>query len=342
MTFLSPTLLILLVIIPILILAYILAQRRRQKYTLRYASLSLVKEAMGRGPGISRHIPAALFIIGLTAMIFALSRPQAYIIQVVQQGMVILAIDVSGSMRGEDLQPNRIEAAKEAARVFVSKQPATVRIGIVAFSGAATIVQPPTTDRDSIMAAIDRLQPQRATAIGSGIATSLDAIFEQTQPLPPTSSFGGRLTPQALQAPTPVPTKFPKGVYAPAIVILLTDGVSNTGPQPLEVAAIAAQRGIRVYTVGVGTAAGVTMNLGGRSIRVRLDEEVLKAVAEKTDAEYYNAQNEKDLKEIYETLGSEIVFKPEKTEVTALFTGAAAFFVLAGAVLSLLWFSRLP
>lgn len=348
MTFLAPTMLYLLWVIPILLLAYILAQRRRQKYALRYASLSLVKEAMGRGPGIRRHIPPMLFIIGLTAMIVALARPFAYIITMTQQGTVILTIDVSGSMRADDLKPNRMEAAKEAARIFVSKQPDTVRIGIVSFSGSATIVQPPTTDRDAILAAIDRLQTQRATAIGSGILVSLEAIFEN----PPTPSTDGgpafgRFTPTPatrLGGPTPTPkvTAVPRGQYVPAIVVLMSDGQSNTGPAPLDVVDQATKRGVRVYTVGVGSADGVVLNFGGRSIRSRLDEATLKAIAEKTDAEYFNAQNEKDLKAIYETLGTEIVFKPEKTEVTFMFTAVAGAMTLIAGMLSLLWFSRLP
>lgn len=346
MTFLAPTMLYLLLVIPILLLAYILAQRRRQKYALRYASLSLVKEAMGRGPGIRRHIPPLLFIIGLTAMIVALARPFAYIVTMTQQGTVILTIDVSGSMRATDLQPNRIEAAKEAARIFVSKQPDTVRIGVVSFSGSATIVQPPTTDRDAILAAIDRLQPQRATAIGSGILVSLDAIFENPLPQTADGPAFGRLTPTParLGGPTPTPrvTAVPRGTYVPAIIVLMSDGQSNTGPAPLDVVDQAVKRGVRIYTVGVGSAEGVILNFGGRSIRSRLDEATLKAIAEKTDAEYYNAQNENDLKEIYETLGTEIVFKPEKTEVTFMFTAVAGAMTLIAGILSLLWFSRLP
>jgi Ca-activated chloride channel family protein len=347
MTFLAPTMLYLLLVIPILLLAYILAQRRRQKYALRYASLSLVKEAMGRGPGIRRHIPPMLFIIGLTAMIVALSRPFAYIITMTQQGTVILTIDVSGSMRADDLKPNRMEAAKEAARIFVSKQPDTVRIGVVSFSGSATIVQPPTTDRDAILAAIDRLQTQRATAIGSGILVSLDAIFENPLPQTADGPAFGRFTPAPatrLGGPTPTPkvTAVPRGQYVPAIVILMSDGQSNTGPAPLDVVDQAVKRGVRIYTVGVGSENGVVLNFGGRSIRSRLDEATLKAIAEKTDAEYFNAQNETDLKAIYETLGTEIVFKPEKTEVTFMFTAIAGAMTLIAGMLSLLWFSRLP
>jgi len=345
MTFLAPTMLYLLLVIPILILAYILAQRRRQKYALRYASLSLVKEAMGRGPGIRRHIPPMLFIIGLTAMIVALSRPFAYIITMTQQGTVILTIDVSGSMRADDLKPNRMEAAKEAARIFVSKQPDTVRIGVVSFSGSATIVQPPTTDRNLILAAIDRLQTQRATAIGSGILVSLEAIFENPPAPADVPAFGRPTsTPARLGGPTPTPqvTAVPRGSYVPAIIILMSDGQSNTGPAPLDVVDQAVKRGVRVYTVGVGSENGVILNFGGRSIRSRLDEATLKAIAEKTDAEYFNAQNENDLKAIYETLGTEIVFKPEKTEVTFMFTAVAGAMTLIAGILSLLWFSRLP
>ncbi|TME75500.1 MAG: VWA domain-containing protein, partial [Chloroflexi bacterium] len=178
MTFLFPPGLWLTLVVPILVGLYIWAQRRRQKYALRYASLSLVKEAMGRGPGVRRHIPPALFLAAMFFMTAALARPVMVVTAPAQEGTVILAIDVSGSMQAEDLKPNRMEAAKEAAKAFVTRQGEDVSIGIVSFSGDASLVQSPTTDKDLVIKAIDRLRPQRATAIGRGILTSLDAIFE--------------------------------------------------------------------------------------------------------------------------------------------------------------------
>ncbi len=331
--FIWPELLWLLLLIPLLVLVYVWAQRRRVKYAVRFASLSLVKEALGKGPGIRRHIPPALFLLALIVMIVGLARPQAVVLLPKQEGTVILTIDVSGSMQADDLKPTRMEAAKDAARNFVQKQPNGVRIGVVSFTDNAFIVQAPTTDRDAVIAAINRLQPQRGTAIGRGIITSLDAIFEiNNADIPPT----------ARGTALPSPTRLPKGEYAPAIVVLLTDGESNVGPEPAETAKEAAQRGVRVYTIGIGTAEGTILRIQGRAVRTRLDEAGLKRVADVTDGEYYNAQNEQDLHRIYDNLGKTTVLRTEKTEVTYLFTGIAMAFALLAGMLSLLWFNRLP
>lgn len=338
MSFLWVEMLWALLLVPALIIAYILAQRRRRKYALRYASLSLVKEALGHGPGIRRHIPPALFLLGITTAIIALARPVATVMLPSQQGTVILTLDVSGSMRADDLKPNRMEAAKFAALAFVEKQPRNVRIGVVSFSNNAAIVQAPTTDREAVIAAIKRLAPLRATAIGSGILTSIEAIFEEPGARP-TPSRGDSLT---LPEPTPAPTPLPRGTYAPAVVVLLSDGQSNSGPPPIQSARQASDRGVRVYTVGVGSPEGTVLRIDGRSIRVRLDEETLKAIAEETDASYFKADSETDLREIYEKLSTNLVLKPEQTELTAGFTGFATLLFLIAAALSLLWFSQLP
>jgi Ca-activated chloride channel family protein len=323
-----------LLLVPILIVLYILAQRRRQKYALRYASLSLVKEALGRGPGTRRHIPPALFITALAVMLLGLARPASVVTLPAQEGTVILTMDVSGSMRAEDLKPNRLEAAKTAARAFVDKQPQGVKIGVVSFSDNAFVVQAPTDDKGAVLRAINRLTPQRGTAIGSALLTSMDAIFEEA------NREGEAYSSSA--DPTPTPTPLPQGQYEPALVVLLTDGESNRGPRPLDVVDRLAARGIRVYTVGVGSVEGTVLNTGGRSMRVRLDENTLKLVAEATDGTYYNASTEKDLEAIYENLSTHLVFRKQQTEITAFFTGAAVALSLIAGILSLLWFSRLP
>lgn len=334
----------LLLLVPALIAAYILAQRRRQKYALRYASLSLIKEALGRGPGWRRHLPPIIFLLGLMVMILALARPSAFVTLPTQQGTVILTFDVSGSMRAEDVKPNRLEAAKIAARAFVEKQPPSVRIGVVAFSDNAAIVQAPTNDREAIRSAIARLQPQRGTAIGRGILTSLDALAD-TLPQP---ALGGpfrrdeRTESLILPTPTPTPTPLPRGEYAPAVVILLSDGESNVGPPPLEVVQNAEDRGVRIFTVGLGTPEGVVINAGGRNVRVRIDEKTLQAIADRTNGRYFRAENAEDLKSVYEGLSMRLTFKTERTELTAAFTGVAMLLVLLAGTLSLFWFNRLP
>jgi Ca-activated chloride channel family protein len=337
MSFQWPNMLWFMLLVPLLLAAYVWAQRRRRKYAIRFASLSLLKEAMGKGPGIRRHIPPALFMIALAVMIVGLARPEASITLPKQEGTVILAIDVSGSMLADDLQPNRMEAAKNAARSFVNKQPTGVRIGVVSFTDNAFIVQAPTVDRDPVLAAINRLQAQRGTAVGRGLASSLDAIFDQGIGQALDTAPNARATPAI---PTPPPHA--KGEYAPAIIVLLTDGESNQGPDPLQVAKLAADRGVRVYTIGVGSEQGTILHIQGRSVRTRLDETTLKQISNMTDGDYFNASNENDLRSIYDNLGSTTVLRAEKTEITYLFTaGAIVASVLAG-LLSLLWFNRLP
>jgi Ca-activated chloride channel family protein len=338
MTFLWSYMLWLLLLVPVLSLFYVWSQRRRQKYVVRFASLSLVKEAIGRGPGLRRHIPPALFLLGLTIMILALARPHGYVTVFKQEGTVILAIDVSGSMLADDLKPDRMEAAKNAALAFVEKQPQGVRMGVVSFTDNAALVQAPTTDKETVKAAIKRLQAQRGTAIGRGLQASLDAIAEEPQaPLVDSNS-----SPFVKPTPRPTPTPLPKGEYAPAIIVLMTDGENNLPPEPLEVAPQAVQRGIRVFTVGVGSPDGAILKIQGRSVRTRLDEATLKRIAEMTDGEYYNASTETDLKKVYENLGTNVVQRTEQTEITAYFTGVAIALTMLGGLLSLFWFSRLP
>jgi Ca-activated chloride channel homolog len=340
MSFLWVEMLWALLIVPVLIAAYVLMQRRRQKYAVRYASLSLIREALGKGPGIRRHIPPAIFLLGLATMLVALARPATTVLLPSQRSTVILTMDVSGSMRADDLKPNRMEAAKAAARAFVAKQPEHVRIGVVAFANGASVVQAPTNDREAVLAAIDRLQTQRSTAIGNGILTSLDAIFEDPGAKPTVAASPRDLGAAPPTAPSPTPV--PRGSYEPAAIVLLSDGQNNSGPHPLEVVRKAADRGVKVYTVGVGSPEGTVLRTEGRSMRVRLDEETLKRIAEETGGTYVRADSETDLRDIYENLSSRLVLKPEQTEITALFTGGAMVFLLVSGALSMLWFNRLP
>ena len=338
MFFQWPAMLWTLLAIPLLIALYILAQRRRRRYALRYASLSLVKEALGRGPGWRRHLPPTLFAVGLTLMLVALARPMSVVTLPSDEGTVILTMDVSGSMRADDLKPSRLDAAKAAARSFIAKQPSGVKIGVVSFSDNAFLVQAPTTDKEAVTASINRLTPQRGTAIGSALLTSVDSLFEDAS-----TEGSAPLSPnQPTPTPEPTPTPLPKGVYEPAIIVLLTDGESNRGPRPLDVVDRVAARGIRVYTIGVGSLEGTVLRTGGRAMRVRLDEETLKRVAAATDGAYFNASNENDLRTIYDNLSTHLVFRKQETEITALFTGAAVIFSILAGALSLLWFNRLP
>lgn len=346
MSFMWPQMLVALALVPLLVGAYIWQQRRRRKYAMRYASLALVRDAVGKGPGVKRHVPAAFYLLALTAMIVALARPQAPIEVPHNTGTVILSIDVSGSMQASDVKPNRMEATKEAARLFVKRQPKGVKVGVVSFSDFGALVQPPTRDKDAVLRAIDRLRPQRGTNIGAGIEVALDAIVEDLDLPRPTATpgaggVGGRAV-GARPTPAPAPSGGEGRKTPPASIVLVSDGESNVGPPPLEVAQAAAAAGVRVYTVGIGTREGSVLRIQGRSVFTRLDEDTLKGVAEATGGRYLSAQNESELLKVYDELSRERAFEKEKTEVTFAVTLGALVLSLIGGVLSLLWFNRLP
>ena len=335
MSFIWPVMLILLLLIPLCVVLYVRLQRRRRRLAASYGSLGLVQAAAGRQLGLRRHIPPALFLVGLTILIVALARPQTVVSVPRVEGTVILAFDVSGSMAAEDLQPNRMEAAKVAARVFVEQQPRSVQIGILAFSDSGLAVQAPTNDQAAILAAINRLSPQRGTSLGQGILASLNTIAAANAPPPRIYS---NLTPTPAASPTPVP----EGTYTSAAIVLLTDGENNENPDPLAAAQLAADRGVRIYTVGIGSAAGTTLHVNGFTVHTALDEAMLQHIAQLTEGAYYNAESQQDLRAIYENLGLQLVIKPEDTEVTALFAGASMLILLIGGVCSMLWLSRVP
>jgi Ca-activated chloride channel family protein len=350
MKFVWPGMLWLLAAVPVLVGAYVLLLRRRKKSAVRYASLALVKDALGPGQRLRRHLPPLLFLLAMTAAIVAIARPTAVITLPTEQRTIVLAIDVSLSMRAMDIQPSRLQAAQAAAKAFVQEQPADVRIGIVSFAGTASVVQPPTQNRDDLVGAIDRLHLQRHTAIGSGIIVSLATIFpdagidlEAILFGGASSRDGGRGVPidQAGKAEKKPLQPVEPGSYPSAVIILLTDGRRTTGPDPLEAAKMAADRGVRVYTVGFGTAEGGMADVGGWSIYMRFDEETLKAVADITRGEYFHAGSAADLTKVYENLNARFVLERKETEISALFTAAAAMFALAAALLSLAWFNRI-
>lgn len=341
MTFLWPELLWFLLALPLLVAAYFVVLRRKKKLALRYASLGLVREAMGMGQRIKRHIPPLLFFGALAAMLLAMARPQAMITLPTQHETVILAMDISGSMRATDVEPNRLVAAQNAAKQFVAEQPENVRIGVVAFAGTATVAQAPTRNREDVVAAIDRFQLQRATAIGSGIIVSLAAIFPDEGIDVGTITYGPESNRKSEKTAAAAARKpVPPGSYSSAVIILLTDGQRTTGPDSLMAAKMAAERGVRVYTVGVGTPEGKIIGFEGWSMRVRLDEETLKEIAKITNAEYFYAGNAVDLNKVYQALNAKLVLERKKTEVTALFAAVAALLAVVSAALSLAWFHR--
>jgi Ca-activated chloride channel family protein len=346
MKFLWPQLLWLLVLVPVLVAAYIYVLRRRKKAVVRYASLAMIRDALGPAQTLRRHVPPILFLLSLTAMIVAIARPAAVVTLPSQHETVVLAIDVSGSMRATDVEPNRLAAAQAAAKTFVNEQPRSTRIGVVAFAATALVVQHPTQNREDIVAAIDRLQLQRGTAIGSGIVVALGAIFPNAGiTLESLDRKGGR-RPMArgIDDPATATTEFkavPPGSHTSAAIVLLTDGQRTTGPDPLEAAKMSADRGVRVFTVGIGTTDGEIMGFEGWRMRVRLDEETLKGIANTTHGEYFYAGTAAELNQIYRSMNSRFVMEKKETEITALVSAVAAVLAVIAALLSLLWFNRI-
>lgn len=334
MTFIWPLALLSLLSIPVLVGFYLLLQRRRRRIAADYSSLGLVQSQKSRSVGLRRHIPAIVLLAGLSTLMVTSARPQTLVSLPRIEGTVILAFDVSGSMAATDLQPTRMEAAKAAAREFVQKQPSTVAIGTVAFSDSGFSVQPPTNDKDAVLASIDRLSPQRGTSVANGILVSLKAIETNNQ----STHFYTNLTPTPEVSPTPVAP----GQYGSAVIVLLSDGENNERPDPLAAAQAAADRGVRVYTVGLGSTTGSTLHVNGFTVHTQLDEAALQQIAQITGGTYYNATSAQDLTKIYGGLDPELVIRPEKIEVTAIFAGASAAVLMIGGLLSLFWFSRLP
>lgn len=345
MQFLWPQFLWLLLALPLLVVLYLWLLRRKKKLAVRYASLSIVREAMGAGSQIRRHVPPALFLLAMVALILAAARPVAVVTLPSNQQTIILAMDVSGSMRATDVQPNRLVAAQNAAKAFISDLPRTVKVGIVAFAGSAQVAQLPTTNHDDLVTAIDRFQLQRATATGNAIVISLATLFPDAGiDLETMQSGHGRTRGFSIDNDRKPQQDFQPvapGSYPSAAIIMLTDGQRTTGVDPLDAAKMAADRGVRVYTVGIGTVEGETIGFEGWSMRVRLDEETLKAIAQKTSAEYFYAGTAQDLHKVYRSLSSKLTVEKKETEISALFALAAAALILASAGLSLVWFNRI-
>jgi len=341
MTLLWPEALWCLLLLPALVLLYLMLLARRKKNSVRLASVAIVRQALGSGPGWRRHVPPLLLLLAVAVLLLAAARPVLKLKLPSRDQTIILAMDVSGSMRATDVKPNRMVAAQEAAKAFVAGLPRNVRIGVVSFAGTAAVVQAPTLSREDVVASIDRFQMQRTTAIGSGLILSLATLFPD-EGIDLSQITGARAMPAA---PGEKKEKKPfvpvePGSYSSAAVILLTDGQRTTGPDPLEAAKMAAERGVKVFTVGIGTKAGETIGFEGWSMRVKLDEETLKTISNVTRANYFYAGTAEDLKQVYEGLSSRIVVETKETEISALLAVAGALLVLLASGLSVWWFGR--
>ncbi len=320
--------------IPLLIVLYVRLQLRRRRMIRNFNGLGFATAGAGaiarQSLGAKRHIPPILFALALIALVVALARPQATLSLPRVVGTVILAFDVSGSMGATDMEPNRMDAAKAAAREFVQHQPRTVQVGIVAFSESGLAVQPPTNDKDALLNSINRLTIARGTSLASGISASLKSIALAN------TEVDNRYYTNRAAEPTPEPTPVPQGTFIPATIVLLTDGENNVPPDPLEAAQVAAERGVRIHTIGVGSPEGVTLNVEGFSVHTQLDEAALQQISGLTSGTYYNARTGEELRKIYDNVGQQLIIKSEATEITSVVAGIGVLLLLIGGALSLI------
>lgn len=346
MALLWPGFLLLLGFIPLMIAVYIWVLRRKRRFAVRYSSLALIRQALPRYSRLRRHLPFALFLLALASLAVALARPVAIVSVPTGQATIVLAMDVSMSMCSTDVPPNRLRAAQAAAMSFAERQPSSTQTGIVAFAGYAELILPPTADQNDLEDAIQGLITGRWTAIGSAILESLDAIAKVDENVAPIVSDA---------APGVQPTPVPRGAYAPSIIVLLTDGASNRGPLPLDAAQEAVARGVRVYTIGFGTAEGGRMDCGGPfpdiypfgggpgfgggggRFRRGIDEETLKRVSDMTGGTYYSAESAGELQKVFRSLPTHLITRHETTEVSVAFAALGALLVALAVALSLIW-----
>jgi len=351
-SFLWPTMLWLLAGVPLLAGAYAWHEVRRRRAARRYPALQLAGVSARGGAGWRRHLPPVLVLLGLAAWVLAVARPQAMLSLPTHVETVILAMDMSGSMKAEDVKPSRIQAARQVAQAFVRQQPGTVRVGVVAVAGTADVAQSPSRSKDDVAAALERLQPQRGSALGNGLVIALKALLPNANIDAQRFMGTGEATPPPLAgadvagAPDTAGDAadgkpVAPGSYEAGAIVLFSDGESNSGPQAIEAARVAAGHGVCIYTVGIGTPEGTVLSVDGWTARVRLDDQVLKQVADITGAEYFRVDNAAELERVYESLGSRLTFgKRSLVEVTALFAAVGALLAACTGLLSLWWFGR--
>jgi Ca-activated chloride channel family protein len=316
-----------LLLVPLLVGLYFRLLQRQRQAAAALGPLGVLRGSSGKGIGRRRHVPPMIFLAGLSLLFFTMARPEMNVSLPRAEGTAILAFDISNSMKADDMEPTRIEAAKAAARVFVEKQPATILIGVVAFSGGGVVVQAPTADQDAILATIDRLSPQGGTSLGQGIFSSLNAIAGEAIAIE-----AADLEEQAEASQI--------GPFPSAVVVLLSDGENTELPDPLEIAQVAADAGVRIYSIGIGSPEGTVLEVEGFNVLTQLDETLLQQIASLTNGAYYKAEDAESLREIYENIDLQLTVRGEKMEITALVAGLSILLFLIGGVLSLFWFGR--
>jgi Ca-activated chloride channel family protein len=329
MIFLWPWMLISILFVPVLAASYIRLTRKTEQTKADNDPMNWLQTSAGKIPGTRRHLPGILFLLGLTVLLVGMARPEMEVDLPRIEGTVILAFDVSNSMSAKDIEPSRMEAAKSAAKIFVENQPSTIQLGVVAFSNGGFVLQPPTNDQSAVLAAIDRLTPQGATSLGQGIFSSLNAITGEAI----------SINPDEITEETP---QIDIGHFPSAVVLMLTDGENTSSPDPLEIAQLAADAGVRIYPVGIGSPEGTVLEIDGYNVITQLNEIQLQQIASLTNGSYYYAEDQESLQEIYDSVDLQLTIRGDKIEVTALFAGLSLLILLIGSGLSLLWFGRMP
>lgn len=328
MSFEWPLALLCLLAVPLVLAAYLLAQRRESRYALAYPNLEVLAGVLDRSGAWRRWLPPALFLLSIATLAVAVARPHVNVMVAREEATVVLAIDSSGSMLADDVAPTRLEAAQAAVRTFLDDLPAQFRVGVVAFAGEPHVAAPVTADRDVAREAVDFLVPLRGTAIGDAVARAAQLAAEATG-VPGRGMLAGFFA-------APAPRTGP-----PAAVLLLSDGYQTQGMPALDGAAQARELGIPVYAIALGTDRGI-LEFPGRSIPVPPDRETLRRIAEETDGRYFDAPTAEALRAAYSELGSLLAEEPGREEATFAFLLAAAALGLAAAALSAVWFSRIP
>jgi Ca-activated chloride channel homolog len=360
MQFVWPKLLVLLLFVPIMVLIYLRLVRNRARRVAELAAQGFLPNAAALKLGKRRHLPFAFFLVGLTLLVGSLARPQTTVSVPKREGTIILAFDVSNSMRADDLKPTRMEAAKVAARAFIAKQPSNIKLGVVALSDGSLITQQPTFEREPVLNAVNRLTAQGATSLGRGLLSALGSIAGKPIKFSPssddpngaagmdsgtldipetTSATAGQGNVDA--APEGSIDSVDIGYFGSAAIVLLSDGENTATPDPLEVAKLSSTAGVKIYAVGVGSGEGTVIDVGGFKVATALDEDMLKGIAKFSDGSYYRADDAETLSKIYSSIKLEWKAIPQRTEVTALAAALSAIALTIGSLLSLLWFGRL-
>lgn len=334
MSFAAPAVLWGLLLLPLALIMYGVAQRRRGRVAARFTNLALLPNLAPQAPGWRRHASAALYLLALSALLMALARPQAVVTVPQEQATIVLVMDTSISMIATDVQPNRLTAARTAGQRFLDTVPEPFRVAVVSFSTVAQTLTIPTVDRQAAREALGSLRAEGGTAMGDALEHALQVVRD--------SEAGGGGAGLPIPAPSPTPASAP-----PAAILLLSDGANTAGQTPpLEAAARARALGVPVYTIALGTPGGTIESPdapgSGQRLAVPPDESTLRQIAELTGGRFFNAATAADLRAVYDTLGTRLGEAEEQREVTAAFAAAATALMGAGGALALRWFHRFP